>query len=64
MQLGLGTAAIGRPEYINIRTKSNEVLELDVFKKQGFNVLEGAYKLGVRYFDTAPGYVMAEALLL
>ena len=64
MQLGLGTAAIGRPEYINIRAKSHEVLDLNAFKKQGFNVLEEAYKLGVRYFDTAPGYGMAETLLL
>ena len=64
MNLGLGTAALGRPQYINVRINSNENLDLDTFKKQSFSVLEEAYALGVRYFDTAPGYGLAEALVL
>ncbi len=64
MSLGLGMAAIGRPHYINVRTntiaKSN-VIEL---KANGFKVLDEAYNLGVRYFDTAPGYGLAENLLI
>ena len=65
MQLGLGTAAIGRPQYINIKQSQNlKTLDLEVFKKQGLVVLDKAYDLGVRYFDTAPGYGLAEELLL
>ena len=64
MQLGLGTAALGRPQYINIRTRSVQNTDLASFRKQSFLVLEEAYALGVRYFDTAPGYGLAEELLL
>lgn len=64
MQLGLGTAALGRPQYINIRQKDSTIDNLDLFRKHSFYVLEKAYKLGVRYFDTAPGYGLAEKLLI
>lgn len=64
MQLGLGTAALGRPQYINLRQKESTSNDLDLFRKQSFDVLENAYKLGVRYFDTAPGYGLAEKLLI
>ena len=64
MQLGLGTAALGRPQYINIRPNAVNTSNLEAFKTQSFSVLEKAYKLGVRYFDTAPGYGLAEQLLL
>jgi len=63
MILGLGTAALGRPQYINIREKQSISDDLEVFKKQSLTVLENAYKGGVRYFDTAPGYGLAEKLL-
>lgn len=62
--LGLGTAALGRPQYINIRQKKNNNTDLLAFKKESLAVLEKAYQSGVRYFDTAPGYGMAEELLL
>ena len=64
MQLGLGTAALGRPQYINVRQEEPKGQDLEAFKKQGFTVLENAYNLGIRYFDTAPGYGLAEQLLL
>jgi len=64
MQLGLGTAALGRPQYINVRTESCDNSDLTAFKKQSFAVLEEAYNLGIRYFDTAPGYGLAEELVL
>ena len=64
MKLGLGTAALGRPQYINIRTKNIQKTDLATFRKHSFSVLEEAYALGVRYFDTAPGYGLAEALIL
>lgn len=60
---GLGTAALGRPQYINVRQESNKNIDLAAFKAQGLEVLEKAYQLGVRYFDTAPGYGLAEQLL-
>lgn len=63
--VGLGTAAIGRPQYINIRTElDTPPISLDQFRQRGMAILEKAYTQGVRYFDTAPGYGMAEDLLL
>lgn len=62
--IGLGTAALGRPHYINIRVENCDNSNLDQFKKQSFAVLEEAYQAGIRYFDTAPGYGLAEDLLL
>ncbi len=63
-QLGFGTAAIGRPMYINIRSKKNTPFNLDTFKSDGLAILEQAYQSGIRYFDTAPGYGMSEDLLI
>ncbi|WP_299382214.1 aldo/keto reductase [uncultured Lacinutrix sp.] len=64
MTLGLGTAALGRPQYINIRQKHANNSDIETFRKHSFSVLESAYNLGIRYFDTAPGYGLAEDLLL
>lgn len=63
-KIGLGTAAIGRPSYINIRNESPESFNLRSFKSKGILVLESAYDNGIRYFDTAPGYGLAEELVL
>ncbi len=65
MKIGLGTAAIGRPVYINIR-KSDNVKPFDKlqFMKEGKNLLSSAYSNGIRHFDTAPGYGIAEQILL
>lgn len=62
-QLGLGTAALGRPQYINLRQEKVQTSDLETFRQNGFQVLEKAYQSGIRYFDTAPGYGMAEGLL-
>ncbi len=64
MQLGLGTAALGRPQYINVRQEDCDNYNLAEFRKQSFSVLENAYNAGIRYFDTAPGYGLAEELVL
>ena len=64
MNLGLGTAALGRPQYINVRKENTDKSDLETFKKHSFSVLEDAYNLGIRYFDTAPGYGLAEELVL
>ncbi len=62
--LGLGTAAIGRPQYINIRQEETTDCSLEVFRAAGKKVLDLAYEKGIRYFDTAPGYGLAEELLV
>lgn len=62
--IALGTAAIGRPQYINIGSNKKEAFDLNEFKKNGTQMLEFAYNAGVRYFDTAPGYGIAEQLLI
>lgn len=63
--LGLGTAAIGRPHYINIKSQSSPT-EFDRanFEAHGLSILDHAYQKGIRYFDTAPGYGLAEELLI
>ena len=64
-KIGLGTAAIGRPLYINIKDEATaEEFSIESFRKKGIKMLETAYQLGVRYFDTAPGYGMAESMLI
>lgn len=64
MKIGLGTAAIGRPEYINMRQTPNQHRTLEAFRAHGLLILEEAYRQGIRYFDAAPGYGMAEQLLM
>ncbi|MBU2949591.1 aldo/keto reductase [Tamlana agarivorans] len=62
-KIGLGLAALGRPEYINIRSDKDIDKTEDAFKITAFSVLDEAYKRGVRYFDTAPSYGKGEAFL-
>ncbi|WP_103072223.1 aldo/keto reductase [Aquimarina sediminis] len=62
--IGLGTAAIGRPQYINVRQEEGASISLEEFRNKGRDTLEYAYQNGIRYFDTAPGYGLAEELLL
>lgn len=63
-KIGLGTAAIGRPQYINIRQKATTEFSLNAFRQAGIEMLDAAYEQGIRYFDTAPGYGMAEQLMM
>ncbi len=62
-KFGLGMAALGRPEYINIRTSSKIDKSKQAFKQNAFLVLDEAYKHGIRYFDTAPSYGKGETYL-
>ncbi|SOE19652.1 Predicted oxidoreductase [Spirosomataceae bacterium TFI 002] len=62
-QIGLGTAAIGRPHYINIKQYESEPFNLAEFKKSGIKVLDAAFELGIKYYDTAPGYGVAEEII-
>ncbi|MFT7119920.1 MAG: aryl-alcohol dehydrogenase-like predicted oxidoreductase [Neolewinella sp.] len=63
-KFGLGTAAIGRPQYINIRQEKTATFSFEAFRQNGLNILDDAYNKGVRYFDTSPGYGMAEQILI
>jgi aryl-alcohol dehydrogenase-like predicted oxidoreductase len=61
--LGLGLAAIGRPDYINIRSQQPDKSR-PVFKQNSFKVLDEAYRLGIRHFDVAASYGYGEQFLL
>lgn len=63
--MGLGLAALGRPGYINLghdedlgEDKSEEALEV-----QAHRMLDAAWKAGLRYFDAARSYGLAEEFL-
>jgi len=61
--IALGTAAIGRPQYINIKQQNTEEFDIIKFKQNSIEILEAAYQHGIRYFDTSPGYGIAEQIL-
>ncbi len=63
-KIGLGLAALGRPEYINIRENHHIDKSKEAFKENAFKVLDFAYHQGVRYFDTAPSYGKGEQYLI
>ncbi len=61
--IGLGLAALGRPEYINIRDGKDIDKSETAFKEKAFQVLDFAYENGVHHFDTAPSYGKGEQFL-
>ncbi|MEO1030010.1 MAG: aldo/keto reductase [Bacteroidota bacterium] len=63
-RIGLGLAALGRPDYINIRSTTKIDKSVNAFKTNAFRVLDGAYDLGIRDFDVAPSYGLGEQFLL
>jgi len=63
-KIGLGLAALGRPDYINIRAEHNIDKSIEGFKINALNVLDTSYKLGIRDFDVAPSYGLGEQFLL
>lgn len=64
-EIGLGTAAIGRPLYINIKdSKRSRAFDKEEFVSEGQALLDFAYAKGIRILDTAPGYGLAENLVL
>ncbi|WP_342773095.1 aldo/keto reductase [Flavobacterium cellulosilyticum] len=63
-KIGIGLAALGRPEYINIRENHAIDKSEKAFRENAFKVLDFAYKKGVRYFDTAPSYGKGESYLI
>lgn len=63
-KIGLGLAALGRPDYINIRTESDIDKSVVAFKTNALKVLDEGYRLGIRDFDVAPSYGLGEEFLL
>jgi aryl-alcohol dehydrogenase-like predicted oxidoreductase len=63
--MGLGLAALGRPGYINLGHASDLAGHTDVESMEhgAHAVLDAAYGRGVRYFDAARSYGLAEAFL-
>ena len=63
--IGLGLAALGRPGYINLG--HGDDLEgrrsVEVLSRHAGNVLDAAFAAGVRYFDAARSYGLAERFL-
>ena len=63
--IGLGLAALGRPGYINLdhAVDLNQNYSIDAMQEHANSVLDQAYQLGVRYFDAARSYGLAERFL-
>jgi aryl-alcohol dehydrogenase-like predicted oxidoreductase len=63
-KIGLGLAAIGRPDYINIRDQKDIDKSYTVFRQQAMDLLDFAYQHGIGHFDTAPSYGSGEHFLI
>jgi aryl-alcohol dehydrogenase-like predicted oxidoreductase len=63
--MGLGLAALGRPGYINLGHASDlaERTPVASLERLMHSVLDAAYERGVRYFDAARSYGLAESFL-
>jgi aryl-alcohol dehydrogenase-like predicted oxidoreductase len=63
--IGLGLAALGRPAYINVGREADLGRERSAagLGRRTHTVLEAAYDSGVRYFDVARSYGLAERFL-
>jgi aryl-alcohol dehydrogenase-like predicted oxidoreductase len=64
-EIGLGLAALGRPAYINLGHAGDVGADRspDGLRAQTHAVLDHAYARGVRYFDAARSYGLAEEFL-
>jgi aryl-alcohol dehydrogenase-like predicted oxidoreductase len=63
--LGLGLAALGRPQYINLGRDADLGADRSVaaMEQRCHDLLDAAYDAGVRYVDAARSYGLAEAFL-
>lgn len=64
-RIGLGLAAIGRPGYINLGHDQDlpPGREVEDLRRRTHELLEQAWTAGVRYFDAARSYGLAETFL-
>lgn len=65
LRIGLGLAAVGRPGYLNLGRGSDlpGVRTTEALRERAFELLDAAYARGVRYFDAARSYGLAETYL-
>lgn len=64
-KIALGMAAIGRPHYINIKSADSlKNPNKELLHTHALMLLNSAYQMGIRHFDAAPGYGIAEEILL
>lgn len=63
-QIGLGLAAIGRPEYINIKANQSMDQSENTYKKNAFSIFDFALKNNIKHFDTAASYGKGEQFLM
>lgn len=62
--IGLGLAALGRPGYINLGHSDDlQSRDVDAMQAQAHDVLNAAWAAGIRYFDAARSYGLAERFL-
>lgn len=63
--IGLGLAALGRPGYINVGRDRDLGTERSVaaLRQRAHAVLDAAWSAGIRYFDAARSYGLAERFL-
>lgn len=63
--IGLGLAALGRPGYINLGHAEDVGADktVDAMREQAHRILDAAWEAGVRYFDAARSYGLAEDFL-
>jgi aryl-alcohol dehydrogenase-like predicted oxidoreductase len=64
-EIGLGLAAIGRPGYINLGRQEDlgDDRSVETLRRRAHELLDVAYAGGVRYFDVARSYGLAETFL-
>ncbi|BDC97887.1 aldo/keto reductase [Persicobacter psychrovividus] len=64
-EIGLGTAALGRPAYITLGHGSDLNFDYtpEAMKTQAQQMMDLAYRSGIRYFDTARSYGKGELFL-
>ncbi|GIH61718.1 hypothetical protein Msi02_25350 [Microbispora siamensis] len=64
-EMGLGLAALGRPAYITLGRDEDFGGDRDVatMRARTWEVLDAARAAGVRYFDAARSYGLAEEFL-
>jgi aryl-alcohol dehydrogenase-like predicted oxidoreductase len=63
--IGFGLAAVGRPGYINLGRDEDLGAErsVEALERRAHQILDAGYGLGIRYFDAARSYGLAEAFL-
>ena len=64
-RIGLGLAAVGRPAYINLGRDRDLGADraVEALRRRSHELLDAAMAAGIRYFDVARSYGLAEEFL-